>query len=284
MKKELTPLSRDTEVPLHMQILEALERRIQSGELRDSDMLPSETTLMKQYEVSRITVRQALANLEQRGMIYRRQGLGTFVRTPHINQKLDQGAKTIVEALREDGIEPEVRVLGLQQVTAPPQVAEILGIDGEPVSLLRRVYLRDGVPIALVDLYLPLAMSGVGEVLCREDHLKETTYSVFERELNIKIKEAKHIIHSTVLDQEAADILAMEPGATCLTMDRITFSENGSVLEVMKYYYRADTFQFEITLPRDSDQLAVRMSKTSHSRPTSNLHSSKTEEESSWTS
>lgn len=252
-------IRRESDVPLYRQVLEALEQRVQSGELRDSEMLPSETALMEQYKVSRITVRQALANMEQRGLIYRRQGKGTFVRSPQMNQTLNREAKTILEALRERGIEPDVRVVGMQQLQPTEDVAEILGTDGEPVTRLRRVYLNAEVPIALVDLYLPLALSGVAQVLSRDDHVKETSYSVFENELHIKISRAKHIIHSTVLDPAAAEALGLAPGSTCLAMDRITYAENGSVLELMKFCYPPDSFQFEITLPRHVEQMGVRM-------------------------
>lgn len=253
-------ISRDSDEPLYKQVSDSLEQRVQSGELRHGETLPSELALMKQYKVSRITIRQALAILEQRGLIYRRQGKGTFVRAPQLNQTLNRQAKTIVEALREHGVEPEVRVLGMQQIPAPRGVSEILGTGDEPVTRLRRIYLTQGVPIALVDLFLPLAMSGVAQVLCREDHLKETSYSVFENELHIKISKAKHVIHSTALEPSAAEALGMPTGAACLAMDRITHAEGGGVLELMKFYYPADSFQFEITLPRHVEQIGFRIS------------------------
>ena len=265
MNDETVGISRESDVPLYRQLVESLERRVRSGDLRSGEMLPSESALMDHYQVSRITVRQALANLEQRGLIYRRQGKGTFVRAPQVNQKLGREAKTIIEALRERGIDPEVRILGVQQIPAPLRVAEILGTGDDPVTRLRRVYLDDGVLLALVDLFLPLAMGGVVHVVWRDDHRKETSFTVFENEMHIKIKEAKHVIHSTVIEPDVAEALNVPLGTSCLTMDRITYAENGSVLELMTFYYPTDTFQFEITLPRHQDQMALRMSKSRRS-------------------
>ena len=80
------------------------------------------------------------------------------------------------------------------------------------MTRLRRCYKHNGSPIALVYLYLPLAMSGVAQILVQDDHLKETTYSVFENEMHIAIKEAKHIIRSVELDAGAAETIEHETG------------------------------------------------------------------------
>ncbi len=249
---------RDPGRPLYKQLVETLEERMDAGRLKPGAMLPSELTLGSEFGVSRVTVRQALSELQKRGRIVRRQGKGTFVGTPPLNQQLDRQAKTIIEALRERGIEPEVDILGIDQVAPPQRVREAFG-DVAPVTRLIRCYRHEAAPIALVYLYLPLAMSGVAQLLAREDHLKETTYSVFENELHIEIKEARHVIRISELEAEAAGFLNMEPGEPCLTMDRITCSEQDKVLELMTFYYPADGVRFEITLPRNERRLALRM-------------------------
>ncbi len=263
MDDQLDLISRKSDVPLYVQIMETLEDRIRSGGLRSGDLVPSEAALVEEFKVSRITVRQALSNMEQRGLVYRRRGRGTFVSSPQVRQELDHEARTIVEALRSRGIEPEVRILGLERIEAPLRVSKMLQLQEDPiVTRLRRLYLHEDAPLALVDLFLPLAMSGVAEVLSQDDHLKETTYSVFEKKMRITIKEAKHIIRSTPLEADIAAALHVPPDSTCLSMDRITFSENGSVLELMTFYYPTDSFQFEITLPRNEQQISYRVSES----------------------
>ncbi len=261
MKLESKILSRDSDLPLYRQVAKELQSRMESRRLNPGEMLPSESDLVNEFGVSRVTVRQALAELEKHGQIVRRQGKGTFVGATHVNQQLNQQAKTIVEALREKGIEPEVEVLGIDQVVPPQRVSEVFGNSGEKVTRLRRCYKHNGAPIALVYLYLPLAMSGVAHILAQDDHLKETTYSVFENEMHIAIKEAKHIIRSVELDVDAAETLNMKPGEPSLAMDRITFSKEDKVLEMMTFYYPTDTFQFEITLPRQERGLAVKLAE-----------------------
>lgn len=262
MTEKRSEISRESERPLYQQLVEALERRIHSNKISHGDMLPSEALLMDQYKVSRITVRQALSTLQERGLIYRRQGKGTFVRAPHVKQQLNREAKTIIEALRERGHEPDVEVLALEQMQPPAHVGEMLGTTDQQVTRLRRRYSVDGAPIALVDLFLPLAMSGVAHVLARDDHLKETSYSIFEEEMHIPIKEVKHVIHTTALTEDVAAGLSMQPGEMSLTLDRITYSTTGNVLELMNFYYSTDSFHFEITLPRHAEHMALRIARS----------------------
>ena len=254
-------LSRDSDQPLYKQVVDVLESRLGSDGLSPGEMLPSEASLISEFGVSRVTVRQALAELEKRGQIVRRQGKGTFVGAPNVNQALNQQAKTIIEALREKGIEPEVEVLGIDQVIPPQRVIDAFGNGDNAVTRLRRCYRHNGAPIALVELYLSLAMSGVAHVLAQSDHAKETTYSVFEQEMHIEIKEVKHVIRSVELDADAARWLNMQPREPCLTMDRITYSADDNVLELMTFFYPTDTFQFEITLPRQERGLSVKLAE-----------------------
>jgi len=252
-------LSRASGRPLYAQLADILESRIR--DTAPGARLPREDALVEQYGVSRVTVRRALAQMAQIGIVERRQGKGTFVASPAVNQTLGDGAKTIVEALAEKGIEPDVTVLGLDRVAPPPHVrAAFHGADA-PVVRLRRLYAHAGCPIALVDLYVPLALSGVAQILAETGHRGETTYSVFETELQITIKEACHTIKTVRLDADVASALGMRQGDTGLVMDRITFGENGTVLEVMTYHYATERFQFEITLPRHERHFALKVAE-----------------------
>jgi GntR family transcriptional regulator len=237
--------------PLYLQIVEQLRDRIGSGAYPPETLLPSEAALTKEFGVSRVTVRQALAELENRGLIYRQQGRGTFVNAPHLRQQLSHEAQTIVEALRREGIEPEVQVIGLEHVKPDAQAAAILGTGDQEIARLTRVYLHNAVPIAQATLHLPLSMSGVAYILSQEKSGRQTTYSIFES-MGLVIKEAKHVIKTVVLDSETAKRLHMKAGDICLATDRITYSPQASVLELTRFIYPPDRMRFEITLPRSS--------------------------------
>jgi GntR family transcriptional regulator len=143
-----------------------------------------------------------------------------------------------------------VTILGLEQLKLPPPVNEILGTGDLEAVVLRRLYSHDRIPIALVTLYLPLPMSGVAYILAKPENSHETTYSIFEQQMGLAIKEARHVVKTVQLEKAEAKHLNMKPGSICLAMDRITYSPQGSVMELMSYIYPPDRMQFEITLPR----------------------------------
>lgn len=252
---------RRSRTPLYAQIVEKLRYQIISGVYPPETQLPSETTLTKDFGVSRITVRQALAELEDTGFIYKHQGRGTFVSGTHVRQQLSSGAQTIVEALRQQGIEPSIRVVSLEHVAPDEEVASALETTDEEVVKLVRLFCNGDIPIAQATLHLPLSMSGVAYLLAKNID-KQTTYTILENSLGLVIKEAKHIIKTVTLDEPSAANLHMRVGDICLGMNRITYSAQGSVLEFTRLIYPPDRMRFEINLPRASNTQVLSLVST----------------------
>lgn len=244
--------------PLYLQIVEKLRAQIVSGKYPPGSLLPSEAALTKDFGVSRVTVRQALAELENSGLIHRQQGRGTFVNAPHVRQQFSHEAQTIVEALRREGIEPDIKIVALEHMKAQPQIASVLGTGEQEVATLTRLYLHGGVPITQSTLHLPLPLSGVAHMLAQKESVEQTTYSIFES-MGLKIKEAKHVIKTVALDAPTAARLQLRTGDICLATDRITYSMSGSVMELTQFVYPPERMQFEITLPRSSAAKVLRV-------------------------
>lgn len=248
-KKNQSAVATVYEGPLYLQVARELQERVAAGKYGGDKMLPSENQLISEYGMSRVTIRKALGYLEDRGLIHRRQGKGTFVNPAHMHRLTDH-AQTITEALVAEGSQPDVKFLELEHCPLPPPLAELLGTGNRDGVILRRLFSADGEPVALVTLYLPLSMSGVAHILAKSENRRETTYTVFEKQMGLQIKEAKHVIKVVKLNKWDAEYLGMRPGSVCLAMDRITYSPQGTVMEVMRYVYPPDRMQFEITLPR----------------------------------
>lgn len=236
--------------PLYAQIAERIRHQIASGFYSPEAQLPSEIVLTRDFGVSRVTIRQALSDLEDSGFIYKRHGVGTFVSGTPVTQNLSGGAQTIVEALRQQGIESTTRMVSLEHATPDYEVAEALQSDEDIVRLVR-VFLNGSIPVAQATLYLPISMSGVAYVLAK-DADKHTTYTVMEGSLGLKIKEAKHIIRTVKIDKSSADNLHMRAGDICLGINRTTYSDQGNPLEFTRLIYPPDRVCLEISLPRTS--------------------------------
>lgn len=239
--------------PLYVQMADELQNRIQSGHWLADTALPSEARLMEEFNVSRVTVRLALKSLEEKRLIYRQQGRGTFVRP--LQHELSRETSTIIEAFREAGIEPEVKILGLDKMIFPQNISDKLEMQGQSGVRLRRLYSHEGIPIALVSLYVPLSMSGVAYMLADDANSHETIYSILEQRMGVVIKEARHVIKTTALDDFDASALRMSPNDVCLCMERVTYSMQNHPIEMMIYTYPPGRMQFEMLLPRDEKKL-----------------------------
>jgi len=245
-------LNRQAGVPLYKQIALTLADRIRNNELKAGDAMPSEMKLKEEFQVSRVTVRQAIAELARTGNVTARQGKGTFVTVPPIAQTFEDRTLTLVEAFRAAGVEPEVAIVSLERIAPPPSVAEMLGSEKEMIVRLCRSYSVDHSVVAVTYLFLTLPMSGVAHILAEPENSRETSYAIIEQRLGIAIGVAKHTIKTVFLDGPTAGILGMQEGDACLSMDRVTYSEEGRALQLMQFFYPPGRMSFEITTSRQT--------------------------------
>ena len=127
----------------------------------DDDRVPPEMELANELGVSRTTVRDALSRLENEGVIYRKQGAGTFVNRPglRIQSRLDE-IWSYEAVLRAHGYEPSTRVLEVSQLPAPNDLAADLNLTEQaPVLMVRKLFLEDDQPVILTYNYIPLTFA-----------------------------------------------------------------------------------------------------------------------------
>ncbi len=148
------PESPSTRLPLYAQVEDILAARISSGALPVGTQLPSEEKLIREFNVSRTTIRATIQNLVRQGLVEIRRGRGTFVASPRIVQELTE-LTGFVEDMWVLGLIPTARVLSREIVPAAPLVAEKLGVpSGATVVKIQRVRLSDGVPLSFDETYL----------------------------------------------------------------------------------------------------------------------------------
>ena len=142
-------------IALYYQLKSALAQRILDKEWNEGDRLPTEFELCKQYGVSRITVRQALAELEKECLVTRKQGVGTFVTVPQIEQNLTS-FYSFSEEFKKRGLTPRNEVVEFQLVKPDPKVQKALKLrEGHNVYYLKRLRYADETLMAIELTYLP---------------------------------------------------------------------------------------------------------------------------------
>lgn len=238
-------------VPLYHQLKLALKEDIKRGAYKPGDRLPSEPELIRQYGISRITVRQALDELEAEGLIVRRHGKGTYVAEARIEQELVR-LTDFVEDMERSGQKPSSRVLAFEHETALPALAQSLHIaPGAEVVRVDRLRLADGRPVAYDTTWLPLRF---GELLVGADLTRDTIYHILEMRFAIPILSGSFTITATEAPPTAADALEVAPGTALLVIERTSYTGKDEVVYVQKRYYRPDRVQYRLMLSRYGEQ------------------------------
>ncbi len=237
--------------PRYIQIREALLRRIQDGDLKPGEKLPSEDQLAAEFGVSRMTMRRSLDDLINAGLIYRRHGLGTFVSKTTIER--DHSRLTdFFENCRLGGHVPGARLLHKEQKDALPHIARALGLQpGEPVIRLATLRSVDGAPITYHDAYLPayrfpdLLEAEPATLGLDRQHVWQLIETQSYTVANVVEK-----LEAQLAGKDVARLLKIKPGDPILYGQRVLYSDDGTPLKYADCYNRGDRFSLTVVLAR----------------------------------
>jgi GntR family transcriptional regulator len=234
-------------IPLYSQVRERLRERIADGTYAPQARLPSESEIGALLKVSRITVRQALGDLQKEGVIFKVPGKGTFVAQARPSQELAR-LEGFGEAMSRKGHRIVNRVVKHAQVEAPASVAARLRLaPGAPVTEIHRVRWLDRAPVSFEITYLPPA---IGERLRDEDLAGRDIFLILEADYGIQLGHADVQIGAVNADAALATALCVEPGAALLRIERLTWTADGVPLDFEYLYVRGEAFQYALRLPR----------------------------------
>lgn len=238
----------DSNIPYYIQLIEILKDKIRAGEWSWGDRLPSEPELCDIYSVSRTVVRQALKEIELEGIITRRKGKGTFISEPKISESLAQKLTGFYQDMMEKGMVPETKVLRQEIVSANTKVAEYLDIDpGTLVFEITRLRYVNGIPIVLVTTYLPFELCPQLE---DADLSEQSLYAFLEKECGLFIASGRRYIEAVATNEIESKLLEVEEGAPSVSLESVSFLEDGTPIEYFHALHRGDRSRFEVELLR----------------------------------
>jgi GntR family transcriptional regulator len=239
-------LERSNPLPLYYQLKEVLKQQIRSGHLAPHTAIPSEPALITSYHVSRATVRQALSELVQEGLLYRQHGKGTFVCEPRVQQTMS-ALTSLTEEIQRRGKRPGGFLLVSELSRGSQIIREQLALtDIEQVIRLERLRTADEVPIAYEIDYLPYPRAA--SIYQRAQEVAHgSLYSLMKSEgLNPSIVEQK-ITAGSALAREA-EVLRISPGEAGLRFISTTFDLTGSPIEYSETFFSGAQYDFHVTL------------------------------------
>ena len=236
--------ARPPSLPIHVQIEEAIERRIASGELAAGSRVPAERELAAQLGVSRMTVRQGLASLVRRGLLIRSVGRGTFVAEPKLFQDLT-AMLGFSDQMQRQGVVAGARVLQARECAAHPPMAEQMGLPaGARVFEVVRLRLGRGEPLALETSYFP---ASVFPGLLAHD-LTGSTYQLLRDRYARGPSRATVRLEPVPASRFEATQLQVRRGAPLMLVERVAQAQDGTVVEYARDLHRGDRSRFLVVV------------------------------------
>ena len=230
-----TTKTRTNGVPAYRRIQGSLRKRIESGDLRTGDAVPSERDLARIHHVSLMTARHALASLEREGFVERRIGIGTFVSPPkiHFNKLM-----SYTEQMASRSMTASSKVLFAKIIDNEQEATARLSLPPKSTILkLERLRHTGGEPFALETCYLSAAeFSG----LLAAPLQRESLFGILERDYKVLIAYADEEVDATAADPRTAELLGMPRREPVLRIRQVIFSASGKKIMYVLGFYRSD--------------------------------------------
>lgn len=228
-------------IPIYIQIAESLLERITTGELAPDERLPSERELSKTLNVSRMTLRAALRVLDNKGLLIRRPGDGTYIAQPKIER---QAGKLVpfTEGMRFRGYQTGTKIITLEQRLAKVSVSNQLKITvSSPIYYIQRLRLINRVPVMLEKFIVPVSRF---PNLDTYDLETRSFYEIAETEYGITIHQAQQSLEAVLATEFEAELLKVVQGAPLMLERRQAFDPDNHPVEYGQDLYRGDRFRF----------------------------------------
>lgn len=218
------------------------------AEYRPGDRLPAEPELAAAYGVSRATMREALQSLAASGLVRRMHGVGTFVAS--VSSKVESALDVdlgVTEAVQATGKRLGVQVLRAAEVTAPREVAELLGLPpaSRVLSIERTILVDDAPAVAAIDA-IPVAIAA------RADRPYESgsVYRFLEADCGVVLIGGSAAVTAVQADRRIADLLRIEEGQALLKISQVEHASDGSAVLYSEEHYVPSLFDLTIRRTR----------------------------------
>jgi len=236
-------LNRQNSVALYVQIADRLAKEIAQKKYKVFERLPTEHELVERLGVSRVTVRQAIAQLVRQGLAVSKQGKGTFVAGPVVHHELEE-LKGFYDTLVSQGHMPQTRLLSFEPMQTPEEIEPLMVTPERQAMHLKRLYSLDDRPFALVRAWLPIAAQRVSW----DEAARHPLYAILQNLLGYQVVRAEVSIVARLADDEEAQLLELAPASPVLVMERASTSKDGKTLEVSRFSIRPENYRFRLSV------------------------------------
>lgn len=235
-------VDRSGPIPLYFQVATRIEEAIRSGRLPAGSRLENELALSERLGLSRPTIRRAIQDVVDKGLLVRRRGIGTQVVHGEVTRQVE--LTSLHEDLVRSGRHPTTVLLLKEIVPADADIAVRLAVpEGSSTLHIRRLRSTENTPLAILENHLPADFVDLSTV-------DLTDYGLYQvlRARGTTMRVARERIGARKATEEEGSLLDIDCGAPVLTMKRTAYDDSGRSVEYGDHCYRPDLFSFEVTL------------------------------------
>jgi len=232
-------------VPKYIQISSWLMEMIQKGRYAVNDKLPSESKLSELFQVNRNTVRQAISDLVVKGLIRKKNGVGSFVlaRSAQPVKYTLQHISSFTDDMMRMGIIPQTKLISKAVIEAPPDVAEKLMLGKEKLVILtKRLRLGNRIPLVIERSYLP--QKEYKAIL--KMRLTGSLYHLLTKKFHVELHHSIQTFRAIALSGDDAKLLGVPPRSPGIFLESIIFDSKNIPVEVLHAFHRGDKYIFEV--------------------------------------
>lgn len=235
-------------VPLYYQLKQYFISKIQAGELKVGESLPTELEIAEALDISRTTIRQALSEMVNEGLLHREKGKGTFVAKPKIEEAFFQKLESFNDEMIRKGFKPQTKVLSIKSIPGQSNVNSRLNLrDTEMLIYLERLRYADSDPVVYLETYLSLNKFGS---LLSENFADSSLYTILESKYGSKVTRVVRKIEAVNANNMESKLLNIKKNAAICLVRTIGYIEGNIPVEFSVARYRGDRNQFTLELVR----------------------------------
>lgn len=237
----MSTIEKSNATPLYLQLKNKIKKEIRTGMLKPGDKIPSESQLQKEYNMSRVTVRNAMEELTSEGYIIKVQGKGSFVAQSDM-LRLPVGVTSFTEDAKMQGVNlvSEVVKLGIEEIKSELDKEFFGERTGGKVLAFKRVRSADGIPVIIEENHL-----AAGTISLSEEELKGSFYDILVNKYHmIPANKGRRSIKIIFADEEIAHYLNLSLGTPVIESEMCVYDMNGDPIHTVKDIVRGDNDRF----------------------------------------
>ncbi|MEX2785604.1 GntR family transcriptional regulator [Streptococcus sp. H49] len=241
-------LNRESLVPLYEQIKDSIRKNIQNNNWKKGTKIPSENSLMKDLGVSRGTIRKAILELVDEGVLVQKQGLGTFVSSENFAIPLTEGLHSFYEHMKSQNISFETTILNKEIQVANDEIIRLMKLKpGSAVFFLERIRTIDDEVVMLIQNYINLLLA---PNIMSEDFINNGLFNIIERQTKKRVAYSETRFAAVESDQTQSKYFKIKSGSPLLFQEQLVHLDDTSIIELGRVWLKSNRFYIGTTMRR----------------------------------